>query len=77
MPLGVPVDLASALAERYRIRRELGRGGMATVFLADDLKHGRPIAIKVLSDEVASAIGRDRFLREIEIVARLTHPADR
>jgi predicted ATPase len=71
---GIPADLATALADRYRIRRELGRGGMATVFLADDLKHGRPVAIKVLSREVAAAIGPERFLREIEIAARLTHP---
>jgi len=71
---GVPEDLARALSGRYRIERELGRGGMATVFLADDLKHGRQVAIKVLSREVAAAIGSDRFLREIEIAARLAHP---
>jgi len=66
--------LASALAGRYRIERVLGRGGMATVFLAEDLKHHRRVAIKVLDPEVAAAIGPERFLREIETVARLTHP---
>jgi TolB-like protein/tRNA A-37 threonylcarbamoyl transferase component Bud32 len=66
--------LHSALADRYRIERELGRGGMATVFLAEDLKHHRRVAIKVLDPEVAAAIGPERFLREIETVARLTHP---
>ena len=74
MPPNAPEDLASALSERYRFNRELGRGGMATVFLADDLKHGRQVAIKVLNRDVALAIGSDRFLREIEIVAGLTHP---
>jgi len=66
--------LTSALPDRYRIERELGRGGMATVFLAEDLKHRRQVAIKVLDPEVAAAIGPERFLREIETVARLTHP---
>src|SRR5437867_6033899 len=69
-----PKDLASALSKRYRFDRELGRGGMATVYLADDLKHGRQVAIKVMQPDVALAIGHDRFLREIEIAARLTHP---
>ena len=66
--------LRTALADRYRIERELGRGGMATVYLAEDLKHHRRVAIKVLDPEVASAIGPERFLREIETVAGLTHP---
>jgi len=66
--------LTAALADRYRIERELGRGGMATVFLAQDLKHDRRVAIKVLDPEVAAAIGPERFLREIATVARLTHP---
>jgi eukaryotic-like serine/threonine-protein kinase len=66
--------LSAALADRYRIERELGRGGMATVFLAQDLKHDRRVAIKVLDPEVAAAIGQERFLREIATVARLTHP---
>ncbi|NIN12285.1 MAG: protein kinase, partial [Gemmatimonadales bacterium] len=59
---------------RYRVERELGRGGMATVYLAEDLRHGRKVAIKVLRPELAAALGRERFLREIEITARLHHP---
>jgi non-specific serine/threonine protein kinase len=66
--------LRDALADRYQIEREIGRGGMATVYLAADLKHGRKVAIKVMHPETAAAIGPDRFLREIEVVARLTHP---
>src|SRR5437867_2178985 len=66
--------LQAALAERYTIERELGRGGMATVYLAADLKHHRPVAIKVLKPELAAALGPDRFLREIETAARLSHP---
>ena len=66
--------LTTALADRYRIERTLGRGGMATVFLAEDLRHRRQVAIKVLDPEVAAAIGPERFLREIETVSRLTHP---
>src|SRR5881396_537398 len=66
--------LREALAGRYAVERELGRGGMATVFLAEDLKHRRPVAIKVLHPELAAAVGADRFLREIEIAARLQHP---
>ena len=62
------------LGGRYRIVREIGRGGMATVFLADDPRHRRQVAIKVLHGDVARLIGRERFLREIEIVARLSHP---
>ena len=70
----LPPGFADGLAERYRIQRELGRGGMATVYLAEDVKHHRPVAIKVLSPELASVLGHDRFLREIEIAAQLTHP---
>jgi tetratricopeptide (TPR) repeat protein len=66
--------LAAALSDRYRVERELGAGGMATVYLAEDLKHHRPVAIKVLRPELADAIGPGRFLREIEIAARLQHP---
>jgi len=66
--------LAAALADRYAIERELGRGGMATVFLARDLRHRRPVAIKVLHPELAAALGPERFLREIETVAGLQHP---
>src|SRR6266545_1703103 len=67
-------SLRSALADRYQIDRELGHGGMAVVFLAKDLKHHRQVAIKVLRPELAQALGADRFLREIEIAARLNHP---
>ncbi len=66
--------LKAALADRYRIERELGEGGMATVYLAEDLKHHRNVAVKVLKAELAAVIGADRFLREIEIAARLQHP---
>ena len=66
--------LAAALADRYRIERELGLGGMATVYLARDLKHDRDVAIKVLRDDVAQSVGRDRFLREIQLAAKLSHP---
>jgi serine/threonine protein kinase/Tfp pilus assembly protein PilF len=66
--------LTTALAGRYRIERELGRGGMATVYLARDLKHGRQVAIKVLRAELSSALGPSRFLREVEIAAKLSHP---
>jgi hypothetical protein len=66
--------LQSALVNRYSIEREIGRGGMATVFLAEDLKHHRQVAIKVLHPELAAAVGPDRFLREIDAVAGLTHP---
>jgi TolB-like protein len=68
------VRLAAALADRYRIERELGRGGMATVYLAQDLKHERPVAIKVLRPELAASLGPERFLREIHLTARLQHP---
>ena len=66
--------LATALADRYRIERELGQGGMATVYLAEDLKHGRKVAIKVLRPELAAVIGADRFVREIRTIAALQHP---
>ena len=66
--------LRAALADRYAIERELGAGGMATVYLAQDLKHDRPVAVKVLHPELASALGSDRFLREIAIAASLNHP---
>src|SRR5688572_11462702 len=65
--------LSAALADRYRIERELGAGGMATVYLAEDLKHRRRVAIKVLRPELAAVIGADRFLREIETIAGLQH----
>jgi serine/threonine-protein kinase len=66
--------LTRALAARYRIEREAGHGGMAVVFLARDLRHDRPVAIKVLRPELASILGPARFLREIQLAARLTHP---
>jgi len=66
--------LNAALADRYRIERELGAGGMATVYLAEDLKHHRQVAIKVLSPDLAAALGAARFTQEIEIAARLQHP---
>jgi serine/threonine-protein kinase len=68
------LDLAQALAGRYQVERQIGRGGMATVYLAQDLKHRRPVAIKVLHPELATVLGPDRFLREIQIAARLSHP---
>ena len=67
-------SLAAALQDRYVIERELGRGGMATVYLARDLKHGRHVALKVLHPELATSLGPERFHREIETVARLQHP---
>ncbi len=67
-------QLQSGLAGRYRLERELGRGGMATVFLAHDLRHKRPVALKALHPELAQALGAERFQREIETVARLQHP---
>ena len=70
----IPQDLQAALDKRYALTRVLGRGGMATVYLADDRKHHRPVALKVLRPDLAASIGAERFLREIEIAARLTHP---
>jgi serine/threonine protein kinase len=66
--------LAAALADRYRVLRELGAGGMATVYLAHDLKHDRDVAIKVLHPDLGAALGGDRFLTEIRTTARLQHP---
>ena len=67
-------QLKAALGQRYRVERELGHGGMAIVFLAEDLKHRRRIAIKLLKPELSAALGSERFLREIEIAAPLQHP---
>jgi TolB-like protein/Flp pilus assembly protein TadD len=67
-------ELVAALADRYRIERELGQGGMATVYLARDLKHDRPVAIKIFRPEIAASLGTERFLREIGFAARLSHP---
>src|SRR5690349_25067376 len=69
-----PARLAAALADRYLVDRELGQGGMATVYLAEDLKHHRKVALKVLRPELAATLGPERFFREIEVAARLQHP---
>lgn len=66
--------LAAALAGRYAMRGEIGRGGMAVVFLAEDIRHQREVAIKVLAPDLAASLGHDRFLREIRVAARLNHP---
>ncbi len=66
--------LKTALADRYTIVEEVGAGGMATVYLAEDLKHHRQVAVKVLRPELAAVLGPERFLREIEIAAQLQHP---
>ena len=66
--------LTAALADRYRIERELGQGGMATVYVAEDLKHNRHVAIKVLKPELAAVLGADRFVQEIATTAALQHP---
>jgi len=70
----VPSRLAAALADRYRIERQLGQGGMATVYLAEDLKHDRKVAIKVLRPELAAVLGAERFVQEIKTTAALSHP---
>ncbi len=70
----IPAELQGALVERYELRRELGRGGMATVYLAYDHKHRREVALKVLRPDLAASLGVERFLKEIQIAARLTHP---
>jgi serine/threonine-protein kinase len=67
-------QLRAALAGRYRVERELGEGGMATVYLAHDLKHDRQVALKVLKPELAAALGAQRFLKEIQVTANLQHP---
>ena len=74
MPERTPSPIAAALADRYTVERELGRGGMATVYLAEEKKHGRKVAIKVLRPEITAALGTERFLREIGIAAQLSHP---
>ena len=66
--------LPDVLGGRYRVGRELGRGGMSSVYLAHDLKHGREVAVKIIRSDLAASLGHDRFLREIEIAARLRHP---
>ena len=70
----IPEPLRAALADRYTIERELGRGGMAVVYLAHDRKHDRKVALKVIQPDLAESIKAERFLREIQIAAKLTHP---
>ena len=73
--MALPLErLRSALSHEYTIDRELGKGGMATVYLAQDVKHERPVALKVLHPELAASLGPDRFLREIKTAAKLNHP---
>jgi serine/threonine-protein kinase len=72
--MSVPQHLAATLADRYQLERVLGAGGMATVYLAEDVKHRRKVAVKVLRPELAAALGAERFQREIEIAAQLQHP---
>ncbi|MGD0483838.1 MAG: protein kinase, partial [Gemmatimonadales bacterium] len=72
--MDVPDTLRAALADRYAIERELGQGGMATVYLAHDLRHDRSVALKVLRPDLAATLGPDRFLREVRIAANLQHP---
>src|ERR1041384_8028897 len=69
-----PPPIAAALSDRYRLDQELGQGGMATVYLAHDLKHDREVAVKVLRPELAAVLGRERFLAEVGLAARLDHP---
>jgi serine/threonine-protein kinase len=71
---GTSERLSASLADRYTVERELGQGGMATVYLARDLKHEREVAIKVLRPELAASLGPERFLREIRTTANLRHP---
>ncbi len=66
--------LKAALADRYRIERQLGVGGMATVYLAEDLKHQRKVAVNVLRPELAAVLGAERFVQEITTTANLQHP---
>ena len=68
------VEALESLSDRYDIQRVLGRGGMAVVHLAEERKHQRKVAIKVLREDVGASVGAERFLREIGIAARLSHP---
>src|SRR5574341_240797 len=67
-------QLKAALAERYELERQLAEGGMATVYLANDLRHRRQVALKVLKPELAAIVGAQRFLKEIQVTANLQHP---
>jgi serine/threonine-protein kinase len=69
-----PDSMANALRDRYTLQRELGRGGMAVVYLAHDLRHDRPVALKVLHSDLGASLGPERFQREIQLTARLQHP---
>src|SRR5688572_18949225 len=71
---GMVPRLGAAVSDRYRIERELGTGGMATVYLAEDVRHRRKVALKVLHPELSAVLGSDRFLKEIELTASLQHP---
>ena len=73
-PRSLPASVTAALADRYLLERELGQGGMATVYLAEDVRHHRKVAVKVLRPELAAVLGSERFLREITITAGLEHP---
>src|SRR5262245_65203785 len=66
--------LAPSLADRYRVERELGAGGMATVYLAQDLRHDRQVAVKVMKPDIVATVGADRFVKEIRTTAHLKHP---
>jgi serine/threonine protein kinase len=70
----IAVQLGEALRDRYVIERELGHGGMATVYLAHDLRHDRRVALKVLRPELAAVLGAERFLNEVRVTANLQHP---
>ena len=73
-PIDILTQLSAAIADRYTIEREIGRGGMATVYLARDVKHDRQVALKVLDPELGAVLGVDRFLAEIKVTANLQHP---
>ena len=70
----ITARLSAALTDRYRIERHLGEGGMATAYLAQDIKHQRQVAVKVLKPELAAVLGTERFVQEIETTANLQHP---
>nr|MDQ3082656.1 protein kinase [Gemmatimonadota bacterium] len=72
--MDAPLQLKESLADRYDIKREIGAGGMATVYLAQDLRHDRPVALKLLNPELGAVLGAERFLAEIRVTANLQHP---
>jgi serine/threonine protein kinase len=73
-PVTDPARIAASIAGRYTIDREIGRGGMATVYLARDIKHSRPVALKILDPDLGAVLGVERFLAEIRVTANLQHP---